>query len=338
MRLFIAIVLSLLIPGLGQYVNGQRWKGLAFIGLTLVGIVLENTVLVMFPYIVTLLTLVSIIDAILMGLKIRRGQREAPKGTRFVVEIIVLTVVSLLVALVVDEWTIQYIPNPFEELQNLAEPSEEEKQKVKEEAEQYLKDRYGEEFYVDNLHYTWQTDRWSMRGHLKNEEGWDFYVSKQGDQFMDTYFTHRISRDAEEEFKPIIEEAFDSLINWQTSVIAEDEVEDKYAKSIPSYQELRKETRKYRQIIRIALATSLTEKNQEQEFEKVFRLVSYLNQNHIRAELEIFYYDPAIKEKGIQEVDFTRSGEYQEYSTGLLEINDVSKIKTAKDLETYLIK
>ena len=337
MRLFIAIVLSLLIPGLGQYVNGQRWKGLAFIGLTLVGIVLENTVLVMFPYIVTLLTLVSIIDAILMGLKIRRGQREAPKGTRFVVEIIVLTVVSLLVALVVDEWTIQYIPNPFEELQNLAEPSEEEKKKVKEEAEQYLKDRYGEEFYVDNLHYTWQSDRWSLRGHLKNEEGWDFYVSKQGDQFMDTYFTHRISRDAEEEFKPIIEEAFDSLINWQTSVIAEDEVEDKYAKSIPSYQELRKETRKYRQIIRIALATSLTEKNQEQEFEKVFRLVSYLNQNHIRAELEIFYYDPAIKNNGIKKVDFTRRIQYEKFLTGKIEIYDVtSQVKTKGDLKKYL--
>jgi TM2 domain-containing membrane protein YozV len=337
LRLFIAIVLSLLIPGLGQYVNGQRWKGLAFIGLTLVGIVLENTVLVMFPYIVTLLTLVSIIDAILMGLKIRRGQREAPKGTRFVVEIIVLTVVSLLVALVVDEWTIQYIPNPFEELQNLAEPSEEEKKKVKEEAEQYLKDRYGEEFYVDNLHYTWQTDRWSMRGHLKNEEGWDFYVSKQGDQFMDTYFTHRISRDAEEEFKPIIEEAFDSLINWQTSVIAEDEVEDKYAKSIPSYQELRKETRKYRQIIRIALATSLTEKNQELELEKVFRLVSYLNQNHIRAELEIFYYDPAIKNNGIKKVDFTRRIQYEKFLTGKIEIYDVtSQVKTKGDLKKYL--
>lgn len=337
MRLFIAIILSLLIPGLGQYVNGQRLKGLAFIGLTLVGIVLENTVLVMFPYIVTLLTLVSIIDAILMGLKIRRGQREAPEGTRFVVEIIVLTVVSLLVALVIDEWTIQYIPNPFEELQNLAEPSEEEKKKVKEEVEQYLKDRYGEEFYVDNLHYTWQTDRWSMRGHLKNEEGWDFYVSKQGDQFMDTYFTHRISRDAEEEFKPIIEEAFDSLINWQTSVIAEDEVEDKYAKSIPSYQELRKETRKYRQIIRIALATSLTEKNQEQELEKVFRLVSYLNQNHIRAELEIFYYDPAIKNNGIKKVDFTRRIQYEKFLTGKIEIYDVtSQVKTKGDLKKYL--
>jgi hypothetical protein len=200
-----------------------------------------------------------------------------------------------------------------------------------------LKDRYGEEFYVDNLHYTWQTDRWSMRGHLKNEEGWDFYVSKQGDQFMDTYFTHRISRDAEEEFKPIIEEAFDSLINWQTSVIAEDEVEDKYAKSIPSYQELRKETRKYRQIIRIALATSLTEKNQEQELEKVFRLVSYLNQNHIRAELEIFYYDPAIKNNGIKKVDFTRRIQYEKFLTGKIEIYDVtSQVKTKGDLKKYL--
>ena len=224
----------------------------------------------------------------------------------------------------------------LEEMENMSEPSEEEKQQVKKEAEQYLKERYGEEFYVDDLHYIWQTDTWDMRGHLKNEEGWDFWVSKERGQFKDAYFTHRISRDAEEEFKPIIAEALDSLINWQTSVVAEDEVEDQYAKSIPSYQELRKETQKYRQIIRIALATSLTEKNQDQEFEKVYRLVSYLNQNNVRAAVDVLYYDPAIKDKGIQKIDFTNSGEYQEYLTGLLEINDVSKVKTAKDIGKYL--
>ncbi|PRX39225.1 hypothetical protein CLV97_1277 [Planifilum fimeticola] len=223
----------------------------------------------------------------------------------------------------------------LEAMENLSEPSEEEKQKVKQEAEQYLKERYGEEFYVDNLHYIWQTDTWDMRGHLKNEEGWDFWVSKERGQFKDAYFTHRISRDAEEEFKPIIEEALDSLINWQTSVVAEDEVENKYAKSIPSYQELRKETREYRQIIRIALATSLTEKNQEQEFEKVYRLVSYLNQNNIRAEIEIFYYDPSIKEKGIKKVDFTRRVQYEGFLTAKIEIDDVSQVKRERDLENH---
>src|SRR5690606_41887727 len=122
-------------------------------------------------------------------------------------------------------------------VQKLAEPSEEEKRKVKEEAEQYLKERYGEEFYVDNLRYIWQTNTWDMRGHLKNEEGWDFWVSKQKGQFRDAYFTHRISRDAEEEIKPQIEEAFDSLINWDTAMGVADEIDDRYAKSIHRYQE-----------------------------------------------------------------------------------------------------
>ncbi|WP_460416523.1 hypothetical protein [Planifilum fimeticola] len=224
----------------------------------------------------------------------------------------------------------------LEEMENMSEPSEEEKQKVKQEAEQYLKERYGEEFYVDDLHYAWQTDRWSMRVHDKN--GWDFWVFKDDGQFEDTYFSNRLSRDAQKEFKPIIEKTFDSLINWETSVIAEDEVEDQYAKSLPSYQELRKETQKYRQIIKIALATSLTEKKQEQEIEEVYRLVSYLNQNNIRAELDVLYYDPAIKKSGVKEVDFTRRTEYTEYSTGLIEIADVSEIKTKKDIEKNLIK
>ncbi|PRX39224.1 hypothetical protein CLV97_1276 [Planifilum fimeticola] len=224
----------------------------------------------------------------------------------------------------------------LEAMENLSEPSEEEKQKVKQEAEQYLKERYGEEFYVDDLHYAWQTDRWSMRVHDKN--GWDFWVFNDDGQFEDTYFSNRLSRDAQKEFKPIIEKTFDSLINWETSVIAEDEVEGQYAKSIPSYQELRKETQKYRQIIKIALATSLTEKKQEKEIEKVYRLVSYLNQNNIRALLLVFYYDPTLKEKGIREVDFTKLGDYQDYSTATLEIKDVSKIKTIKDIQRYLIK
>ena len=43
----------------------------------------------------------------------------------------------------------------LEEMENLSEPSEDEKQQVKQEAEQYLKERYGEEFYVDDLHYAW---------------------------------------------------------------------------------------------------------------------------------------------------------------------------------------
>ena len=223
----------------------------------------------------------------------------------------------------------------LEEMENLSEPSEEEKQQVKKEAEQYLKERYGEEFYVDNLHYIWQTDRWSMRGHLKNEEGWDFWVSKSRGQFKDAYFTHRISRDAEEEIKPQIEEAFDSLINWDTSVGVADEIKDQYAKSIPSYQELREKTKRYKQTITIALATSLTEKNQEQEFEEVYRLVSYLNQNNIRAEIEIFYYDPSIKEKGIKKVDFTRQVQYEGFLTAKIEIDDVSQVKRERDLENH---
>ena len=66
-------------------------------------------------------------------------------------------------------------------------------------------------------------------------------------------------------------------------------------------------------------------------------MVSYLNQNHIRAELEIFYYDPAIKNNGIKKVDFTRRIQYEEFLTGKIEIYDVtSQVKTKGDLKKYL--
>ena len=336
MRLFIAIVLTLFTPGLGQYVNGQRLKGFVFIGLTLVGIILENTISVIPSYIVTL---AALIDAVVVGLKIRRGQRGVPTGRKFVLEVAILTVLSYVIVSYIEGWIVQSnIQSIKEELNEIGKPSEEEKQKVKREAEQYLKERYGEEFYVDDLNYIWQTDSWDMRGHLKSEEGWDFWVTKDDGQFKDAYFTHRISRDARKEIKPQIEKAFDSIINWKSSVSVAEEIENKYAKSIPSYRELRQNTQRYRQIIQIALATSLTEKNQKQEFEEVYRLVSYLNQKNIRAQLLVFYYDPTIKETGIREVDFTKLGDYQDYSTATLEIKDVSKVKTIKDIQRYLIK
>ena len=223
-----------------------------------------------------------------------------------------------------------------EDFKNLTGPPEEEKQEVKKKAEQYLKERYGEEFYVDDLQYIWVSDRWIMRGHLKNEKEWDFKVSEDHGQFDDYYFTVRLSRDAEAEFRPQIEKAFDSLINWETSVSVPDEIEDRYAKSIPSYRELRQKTKRYHQTIRIALATSLTKENQEQELEEVYRLVSYLNQNDIQAELEIFYYDPSIRESGIKKVDFRDRIDYEKFLTAKIEIDDVLQIKKENDLKNHL--
>ena len=48
--------------------------------------------------------------------------------------------------------------------------SKKEGQQVKQEAEKYLKDKYGKDFDVDQIKYIWQTGTYTMKGHLKGEK------------------------------------------------------------------------------------------------------------------------------------------------------------------------
>ena len=209
---------------------------------------------------------------------------------------------------------------------------------MKAEAEAYLQDKYGEEFYVDDIEYTWQVDTYTMRGHLKGDKSSNFAVDKEEGKFNDAFFVHQMSQGAREEIKPYVERAFHPMMNWYSGVTVDKSEEARLAGKDLTYPELRKETDQYKQDVKVNIPLTLTESNKTQEMEKAYQLIEYLNENEINASLEVsYYYDPVLqKEKGVTEVDFTKQARYGEYVTGYLEINDVSTINTEEDLNSYV--
>lgn len=332
MRLLLAIVLTLLVPGTGQFINGQRWKGILFIGLSVVCIILEHTVSLLPTY---LLYLIALVDVIIVGIQIIRGKRTVPTGKRYIIEVVVIFLIALTLFWGVD-WGMELLrKSSFPDLAQIGQISKEEEQKIKEEAEVYLKDKYGKEFTVDNVNYVWQVPVYNMRGHLKGDPNSNFLVQKRKDEFSDAYFIHKMSDEGNEEIQPHVEAAFDPIMNWDSSVGIADQERERLETQDISYLELRKETNRYRQQIKVNVPIALTQRNKEEEMEKVYQLIEYLNQNEIMGNIEVFYYDPSIKEK-TSEVDFKEQLDYGEYLTASLEVNDVSQITSVEDLNSFL--
>lgn len=335
MRLVLAILLSLLLPGTGQFVNGQRWKGIVFIGLDLVCITLKYTVSLIPMF---LLYLVVLVDVIIVGIQIIRGQREVPTGKPYMIEVLVAVMAAGVITWVVD-WGMEKLTQVSMEDQAMQGNalSKKEEQQIKQEAEQYLQDKYGKEFEVDEIKYIWQTNTYSMRGHAKGEKRSNFLVRKKKEQYTDAYFIHKLSAEGREEIKPRVESVFSPLLNWDSTVTVAPQEEERLAGQDLTYSQLRQETENYQQQVKVNVPIRLTPSNQSTELEKAYQLIEHLNQNEIEASLQVFYYDPSIQEKeGIKEVDFTRQSRYGDYLTAFLEVDDVTEITSVQDLEDYL--
>uniref|UniRef100_UPI003D210EB2 hypothetical protein n=1 Tax=Kroppenstedtia sanguinis TaxID=1380684 RepID=UPI003D210EB2 len=70
--------------------------------------------------------------------------------------------------------------------------------------------------------------------------------------------------------------------------------------------------------------------------EKAYQLIEHLNQNGIEASLQVHYYHSSLLKKGVRKVDFTKQVQYGDYVTAYLEVDDVSQVTSAKDLEKYI--
>ena len=132
MRMIVGILLSLIVPGLGQFVNGQRVKGSIFLLLDFLFIVVKNgwSVAPLF-----VLYLVALVDVIIYGIKIHRGELQVPSGGRnWVIEVVIWYLSRrMLLSTGEDELTkgfFAYTLNLGGDLVGLHE-----KKKVKEEAE-----------------------------------------------------------------------------------------------------------------------------------------------------------------------------------------------------------
>ncbi|SMO80364.1 hypothetical protein [Melghirimyces algeriensis] len=332
MRLFVAILLSLLLPGTGQFVNGQRWKGVLFVALDILFIILKYTVSLIPMY---LLYIVVLVDVIIVGIQIIKGKREVPSGKRYLVEVIVATIIAVALTWAVDAGMERLTRVSLDPLD--AKMSKEEKQKMKEEAEAYLKEKYGKEFYVDQIKYIRQISVYTMQGHLKNDKDSSFVVEKEKGKFTDGYFFYKLSVEGREEIQPHVERIFKPMMNWDSKVMVTDQVEERFAGQDITYPELRQETDGFKQKVKVNVPVALSEQNKAEEMKKVYQMVEHFNQNKIDASLKIYYYDPSLKdEKGVDQVDFTNR-KYGEYITAILEVNKAAQIRSEQDLESSVI-
>lgn len=328
MRFAVGIILSLIVPGLGQFVNGQRIKGSIFLLLDILFVAVKNGLSVA-PLFV--LYLVAIVDVIIYGVKIHRGELTTPSGRSWVIEIVLVTIVASLLSTGVDSLTKGFFANSLF-LGGGDTVGTDEKQKVKKEAESYLNNKYGKNFTVNKIEYTWQTGEYTMRGHAENETS-DFLVQKDGNgKFSDSYFFHVMSREAEAELKPQVEGNFPNVLNWKVTVWVEDQVEQDMAGDPPSIEELRNKTEDYKEKIRINVVKNVDSSSVKEEAERLSTFFDYLNQNKIKASVEVNYYDPSIKSKGIKKVDFQKQLRYDRYLTATLEINDVSAFQSVQEI------
>lgn len=328
MRMIVGILLSLIVPGLGQFVNGQRVKGSIFLLLDFLFIVVKNgwSVAPLF-----VLYLVALVDVIIYGIKIHRGELQVPSGRNWVIEVVLVTVVAGLLSTGVDELTKGFFANTLNLGGDLV--GSDEKKKVKEEAEAYLKNKYGKDFTVNKVSYIWQTGKFSMRGRADKEAS-DFLVQKdKKGNFIDSYFFHVMSREAQKELEPLVQEKFPDVLNWKVTVWVEDEVEQEMAQNFPSIEKLRAETGDYKENIQINVVKKVDSSSVKEEAERLSPFFDYLNQNEIQASVQINYYDPSIKQKGIKKIDFQKRLKFDQYLTASLQANDASAFQSSQALE-----
>lgn len=325
-----------MLPGTGQLVNGQRRKGYLFVGIYVICFALSYFIS---PIPMYLLVVATLIDTVIVGIQIIRGDREKPKGKRYIIEpLIVLLFLGTTLSIIDYSIEKKAMISLNKLLSGTNELSPKKKTELKKEAEAYLKDRYGKEFYVDKIEYIRQSPRYTMRGHLKDDEQSNgFYISKDSKgKYVDSYFSHVLADEGMKEIRPTMEQVFTSMMNWESTVTVAPTVKEKMITEKRNYLEIRQQTDRYQQQVMVNISAKLTNENAQEKMDEAYQLIEYLNQKGINASLEITYYKPSLKKKGVKKVDFTNEIQYGEYVTGYLEINDISEIQSVADVDKYL--
>ncbi|GAX89889.1 hypothetical protein [Effusibacillus lacus] len=329
LRLIIAIILTLLQPGLGQFVNGQRLKGIFFFVLAALGIILKYTVS---PLPVILLYIVALADVLFVYIRIMKGKQSAPSGGRSIAEVVISVVLAALALFIVEEITIK--------LSSSIGMSRDEELAIQQETEKYLTQKYGKEFTVDNVKYVWQIGEYRMQGKPKENGSLKFFIKKEkgGQTIEDQYFYEYMTVQSREEIKPFIEKMYPKSVSWSSTVTIDEDVEKIFSREMPDYVQLRQKTNGYYQNIRIFLIKDIRANKLDEELNNLFQLVSYLKNQRIRAGLDIQYFDESLLDQGVQTVTLDNHAKYQDQLQGMLELEDVffSKIESPQDLKRYL--
>ncbi len=333
-RIILSAVFSLILPGIGQFINGQRWKGIIILFLTLLGTALKGIVTII-P--LTLIYIWALIDALIVSYQIYQGNKEGPTFKAQWLEVLIALVIAVPLSFLANEFSKERVVVALPEEETKIKQDEE---KVKQEAIQYLEEKYNDEFAIKDVSYTWKTETYYMKASSKTRPEITFSVRKTKNKpFIDTYLVSIWSEQAEEEMGSLLRPIYPKFMTYTvTARFDKDTAREVTGKEIPSYKELRKTTDKGSQTLKIFVIQNITERNKEEQIDKIFEIITYLNENNINSSLLIEFYDEKLLTTGVEEIPFSGRLEYVDSLHHVVDINEVSSIKSKEDVAAVLKK
>lgn len=344
LRMVIAIVLSMIHMGVGQLLNRQWAKGIAFI---LIRHLLPYVLLLLhiqsplLDILFRLIWLYSVIDAGVVAWKVEKGviKQEVLRGKKAIFTIggVLAVLLPLAFAPQITLFLALAMQGP---LFNSA--SDEELEEVRMNAEQYLEERYEQDFDVEEPDYTPQTGTYRMDASPKGNAEGSFLVSKRGETFNDGYVNNVWKNEFSSIINPVMEDTFDNLWSWTMGVSYEEELEDEIdIKDLPSYEYIRESyPNNYHQTIAIYLFHDMTEENKALMYAKAYELIEVIKgENANNTHLTISFHDPELLEKmdpeGRPGQSETRGYQTHKLTVSRTEFNDIT---SPDDLEEHLRK
>jgi hypothetical protein len=281
----------------------------------------------------------GIVDAIINVQK-RDGQNmkqpSVPKDKSLYVELVIGVIVA--VVLVFTSWNIgtgiYCEPHP-------------DKKVVKEDALQYLTEKYEQEFEITKVKFNcYPYNTFEIKAYSLNNPDVTItmHAPSTGDEFSDDYIRKLWDKESKEELKPLVEKFYPESPPFRADIIIINrDAIDKLQKStkVPSLKQARKHyINEMILSFELVLFKELTQENKQIEMKKVFDLIQNLKETGIpRIGITINYYDPKLEKIGrvvLKDVSRTfREG--KQYSLEI-EAEDIPSIQTPEDITKYLIK
>ncbi|GGE21493.1 hypothetical protein GCM10011571_24460 [Marinithermofilum abyssi] len=333
MRILLVILFTLLHPGIAQIYNGRRWKGIGLIGITFIVTAFKLS-LGFIP--VALLYIIGIIDAIVDAVRLNKGQIDTLEGKNIWVEVVVALIIAVPVTYMINEFVTKEdgegLTSPAPQSEQITQADQ---QKVQKEAIAYLKKKYKRDFTVWDVEYVWQTDKYLMKAKAKTEPDVTFSVIQSDKQFKDTLLGTLWSEQAKQELTPVFQKSFPQYSSFRTEIGFDPSLKNQAVQGgkIPDYKEIRQRSDDYNQHITVYVIRTLTRNNQTDEMKKVLRFINYLNKNNINATIEIRYYHESLLQNGVKQVNIDNEGDHINFLQYMFESDDVSQVKTLKDVE-----
>lgn len=325
--------LSLIYPGLGQIYNGQRKKGLLFLAgqlLSLIAFLYTMGAQVIYLYFFGV-WLWSLIDALYTAWQIEQGRvvdSKEPTRRRWV-EIGLLG----LSAYIIGFFSYQMMMEPSEQI------PQEEKAALQSEVGQYLEERYGQSFVVEEPTYLPETEEYRLYAYPEDNPQQRFIVSKNPERLLDGYISLLYKEQAQKELSDLVEELYSNV--WRAEAkVGVGRLEGNFAKGIPSYQETRQHhPDKLMQEVEIDLIYKINEGNKKKELGKILRLVHHYRETGLQnIKFTISYFDPQLldNEKGMPE-NKKRDDYEEKYLRHQVSLGVADRVKTVDDIAELLV-